>query len=464
MFICAHSLKKFLQPLEQATRSGFDLTVKLPDSQGAFEWSSRLLNMWLQGFRESIYKVVGHSIQMSRLAPGLASLSKRLEDRAREQQRSAADIASASQILSETVHSIAVSAAEASGFSGQVAVAVASANANDEENRCQIQSIGQSTEALGKQIHALKQSSLSIGEVVELIKNIADRTRLLSLNAAIEAARAGEQGRGFAVVADEVRKLADQTMQATQDVESLLATIQQQVDDSSTTMEAMDGLVKKGVALSCAAGESIHAASQDISTLIEHVHAIATTSAEQTEKVNDIVSQIGKVAEGTQQQLADAHQLAVTANQVRDKSDLVLAAVGNFRFEGHQQSRDMITKVISGWNLEKLDGEDLDRKLVALCKQESAFEMICITDTQGMQVTADIAPGHFDESGRKNNWSGRRWFLEALKSKEPVVSDLYRSVDTGEYCFTVSSPLFDSKGRLLGVFEADINFSHIVGL
>ena len=260
------------------------------------------------------------------------------------------------------------------------------------------------------------------------------------------------------------RKLADQTMQATQDVESLLATIQQQVDDSSTTMEAMDGLVKKGVALSSAAGESIKAASQDISTLIEHVHAIATTSAEQTDKVNDIVSQIGKVAEGTHQQLDDAHQLAVTANQVRDKSDLLLAAVGNFRFEGHQQSRDMIAKVISGWNLEKLDGTDLDRKLVALCKQESAFEMICITDMRGIQVTADVAPGHFDEGGRKNNWSNRRWFLEAIKSKELVVSDLYRSVDTGEYCFTVSSPLFDSKGRLLGVFEADINFSHIVGL
>lgn len=122
VYLCAQS-GKFLQPLEQATRNGFDLTVKLPDSQGTFEWSSRLLNMWLQGFRESIYKVVGNAIQMSRLAPGLADLSKRLEDRAREQQHSAADIAAASQILSETVHSIAVSAAEASGFSGQVAAA-----------------------------------------------------------------------------------------------------------------------------------------------------------------------------------------------------------------------------------------------------------------------------------------------------------------------------------------------------
>ncbi|TCW33060.1 methyl-accepting chemotaxis protein [Gulbenkiania mobilis] len=462
MFVSTRSLNKALQPLSDATERGVDLTVALPESSSSLGWMARLVNGLFKRFDDAMGQIAGNAIHLSRVAPRLAELAQVQEDHARAQRQNAEGIGQASHTLAQTVASIASSAAEASAFSNQVAAAVHSANASDEENRQQIRAIGDSTRALSEQMALLEDSSASIGKVVELIKSIADRTRLLSLNAAIEAARAGEQGRGFAVVADEVRKLADQTTQATQDVEHLLETIQQQVATSSSTMESMNQLVDKGISVSQTAGESIQAASRDITTLIEHVHTIAAASGEQSEKVEAIAAQIGEVVASTQRQLEDAHALAESAGQVRDRSDTLLTAVGIFRFEGHKRVRQMIEEAVRDWKLDHLDADTLDRLLSALGARHPELEMLCITDAHGVQVSSDVAGARVVPEGRGNKWADRRWFQDAVREQQLVVSDLYRSVDTGDYCFTVSTPLFDPAGHLLGVFEADVNFNHIV--
>ncbi|MBV8647407.1 methyl-accepting chemotaxis protein [Paludibacterium sp.] len=462
MFVSARKLTQFLKPLSEATRDGVDLTVSL-DEHGNLGWVGQLIKGLLSRFHTTLIKIASTAIQLSQQAPDLANLSKQLEARAQAQQANAENIAAASRTLAATVESITASASEASAFSRQVAEAAESANVNDLQSRNQIQAIGESTSALEQQMGLLKDSSASIGEVVELIKNIADRTRLLSLNAAIEAARAGEQGRGFAVVADEVRKLADQTMTATQNVEGLLAKIQEQVASSSDTMTAMSQQVHAGITVSQQAGASIEAASRDINTLIAHVQVIADASASQNDKVRAITDQIGAVVESSQQQLEGSQALAANATQMSAQCDTLLTEVGEFRFAGHKRMRQVVEEEITKWQLSRLESDDLDRKLCALYQRETAFEMLCITDTSGKQISSDVESGKVNLDGRKNNWSDRRWFQEPARQRRLYVSDLYRSVDTNQYCFTIGTPLFDQKGQLLGVMSADVRFNHIIG-
>ncbi len=105
-----------------------------------------------------------------------------------------------------------------------------------------------------KRIKRLGESSLEIGEIVELISDITEQTNVLALNAAIQAASAGEAGRGFTVVAEEVQRLAERSGEATRQIEAIVKTIQADTQDAVAAMEKIDGRRGGGTKLSDAAG------------------------------------------------------------------------------------------------------------------------------------------------------------------------------------------------------------------
>ena len=162
-----------------------------------------------------------------------------------------------------------------------------------------MQDVQRQSSGLKDEMSSLDQQAKDIGAVLTLIRDIADQTNLLALNAAIEAARAGEAGRGFAVVADEVRKLAEKTMSATRDVETAIAAIQEGTGNSATTV---DGTVTSIEEVSHMAEESGHALERiaslagDSSSRVSAIAAAATEQSAASDEINRHISEVNALS------------------------------------------------------------------------------------------------------------------------------------------------------------------------
>jgi twitching motility protein PilJ len=175
-----------------------------------------------------------------------------------------------------------------------------------------------------KRIKRLGESSQEIGDIVELIDDIADQTNILALNAAMQAAMAGEAGRGFAVVADEVQRLAERSINATKQIEALVKTIQADTNEAVTSMEASTSGVVKGAKLAEDAGEAL----KEIESVSEYIAdltgKIATSAQRQSEEAANIQEITNQTSEGT-------HQTANSIGQLADLSDQLQKSVAGFR-------------------------------------------------------------------------------------------------------------------------------------
>ncbi|MBK7414659.1 MAG: methyl-accepting chemotaxis protein [Dechloromonas sp.] len=169
---------------------------------------------------------------------------------------------------------------------------------------------------VAEQIDTLGQQSPQISSVVQVIKDVADQTNLLALNAAIEAARAGEQGRGFAVVADEVRKLAERTTKATGEIAGMIDGIQRSAKAAVSSMENVVIQAESGMSLAEQAGQSIVGIRDSANEVVRVVGDITDAIAEQGSASQSIAQQVERVAQAAEENNVAAQSTASAAGEL----------------------------------------------------------------------------------------------------------------------------------------------------
>jgi len=182
-------------------------------------------------------------------------------------------------------------------------------------------------EALSTMLNGLSQRSQEISGIIRVIKEIADQTNLLALNAAIEAARAGEQGRGFAVVADEVRKLAERTSQATVQITGMIEGVNGETSKAVENMQSTLNAVRGGANHSNEAAQKIDAIRQNIKEVVIKIEEIALSTREQFSATTSMAQAAEKIT--TQTHHSDS-ALQRAAKEVKHLNGLALSLRGLF--------------------------------------------------------------------------------------------------------------------------------------
>jgi methyl-accepting chemotaxis protein len=298
-----------------------------------FTQAASTFNHMSREFGGIIREIRGATEQISHSASQAAENSQNVAEASSGQQICADNANLASQVLNQALAEVGENITRMVQAADQAHVLARTGEKVIGEAVAGIESISTSVTQTSKVITSLGGHSDVIGRIIGVIRDIADQTNLLALNAAIEAARAGEQGRGFAVVADEVRKLAERTSRATEEISATVRTIQGETGEAIQAMESARHAVTLGVDKANQGNHAIADINQAVAHLSDQIHSIDHLRSRQDESSRDISERVSEILRMAASNRSIAEHSVSAAAILAELSNRLTRAASRFRLE-----------------------------------------------------------------------------------------------------------------------------------
>jgi twitching motility protein PilJ len=308
-----------------------DLTVQASVTEDVTGAIADSINFTIEELRTLVKGINSATDQVAKATQDAQAISNRLYEASQRQNKEIQQASSSVLQMAQSISEVSQSAVQSARVAQQ-SLAAAEKGAQSVQNQIAgMNEIRTQIQDTSKRIKRLGESSLEIGEIVELISDITEQTNVLALNAAIQAASAGEAGRGFTVVAEEVQRLAERSGEATKQIEAIVKTIQADTQDAVAAMEKSTVGVVEGTKLSDAAGQALEEIRKVSRELAELIGGISTQAQKQSTSVTDVTRGMQGILKITEETTEGTKQTNVSIGQLTRLAAELRSSVAGFK-------------------------------------------------------------------------------------------------------------------------------------